>query len=410
MSTRNLSILLVTSHCPHAPSYGSQLRVLNIAKLLSRVGKVSLVIVPYFPIDQGSLVRTREEFDIERVVQLTPVNLRNPVERIRHELDPSFLNTGGFTVIERDREAMLRMIGEYDVVWVHTIRTANSFRIYQWPHTVLDIDDLQSRLCLSIAKVGSGIIRSLLDYRMSFIWRRRERKLKTRFDVISVTSEEDRRYLGGDRRVQVVPNGFTPPSEVPVRLPTVPPRIGFIGTFKYLPNQAGVKWFIQSVWPRVKREVPAVHLRLVGEDSDRYFSELDGDIEGLGWVYDPSSEIASWAAMIVPVQIGAGTRVKIAEAFSRKCPVVSTSLGAFGYEVHSGDDLLLADTAQDFASACVLLLKSTELGLTISENAWRKFLNSWTWDAIGRSVNRAVEEALVKSYFEKARGHVLAKE
>lgn len=104
----------------------------------------------------------------------------------------------------------------------------------------------------------------------------------------------------------------------------------------------------------------------------------------------------AWSGMIVPVKIGGGTRVKIAEAFSRKCPVVSTTLGAFGYDGISGQDLLLADTAENFASACVLLVKNPELGLRISENAWRKFLKSWTWDLIGESVSRAIEECLMR--------------
>jgi glycosyltransferase involved in cell wall biosynthesis len=98
--------------------------------------------------------------------------------------------------------------------------------------------------------------------------------------------------------------------------------------------------------------------------------------------------------MIVPVHWGGGTRVKIAEAFSKKCPVVSTSLGAFGYEALNGEDLLLADNVQDFASACVLLLKNTELGMRLSENAWKKFLKKWTWDAIGASVLKAVDQCL----------------
>jgi glycosyltransferase involved in cell wall biosynthesis len=185
----------------------------------------------------------------------------------------------------------------------------------------------------------------------------------------------------------------------------MPPRIGYIGTFNYLPNRAGVEWFIRSVWPRIKREVPTVHLRLVGEGSDRYFSGMGADIEGLGWVSDPSVEIASWSTMIVPLHIGAGTRVKIAEAFSRKCPVVSTSLGAFGYLVPNGEDLLLADNAQDFASACVLLIKNPELGLRISKNAWKKFLKSWAWDAIGASVSKAVEECVNRSNYELSQSH-----
>jgi polysaccharide biosynthesis protein PslH len=397
MLSPNLSILFVMSHCPYAPSYGTQLRVLNIAKLLSRIGKVSLVIAPYFPIDEGSLDRTRREFDVKRIIHLTRNNRRNVVDRVRNELDPTFLKTDGIEASEGDREAVLRMINEYDVVWVHTIQTANAFRIYQWPHTVIDIDDIPSRFFASAAKSKVNVAESLLSYRRSFLWRRRERLLKKRFSLISVCSEGDRQYLGGDSQIHVIPNGFSRQSQEPKRTPTVPARLGFIGTFEYVPNRIGAEWFINKVWPRVKKEAPETKLRLVGSGSDEYFPRMGPDIDGLGYVEDPTVEIASWSAMIVPVRLGAGTRVKIPEAFSRKCPVVSTSLGAFGYKVLNGQDLLLADDAQDFASACVLLLKSTELGLRLSENAWKKFLDHWTWDSIGASVSNAVNECLNRS-------------
>ncbi|BFU93234.1 MAG: hypothetical protein NTAFB01_44210 [Nitrospira sp.] len=121
------------------------------------------------------------------------------------------------------------------------------------------------------------------------------------------------------------------------------------------------------------------------------------DIEGLGFVDDPTSEIATWSAMIVPIRTGGGTRIKIAEAFSRKCPVVSTSQGAFGYQVVDGEDLLLADSAEEFAAACVLLVQHGYLGRKMSETAWKKYLNNWTWDSIGESVANAVKQCLTRS-------------
>lgn len=393
MPIQNLSILYVTSHYPFAPSYGAQTRVLNIGNLLGRWGKVSLVIARRSAMDGEVLEKTRREFDLKRFIPLVPAPRKTPMERIRHEIDPAFLGTQGLAASPADREAMCRMIDEHDIVWVHTVHTANVFQIYRWPHTILDIDDIQSRYYASQAKAETSGLKKIMNLRRAILWRRREETLKKRFDLITVVSEEDRRYLGTDR-VHVVPNGFTLPAQVPARTPAIPPRIGFIGTLKWFPNQAGVEWFIREVWPRVKREAATAHLRLVGDGSDHDYPEMGADIEGLGWVSDPASEIASWSAMIVPVHVGAGTRIKIAEAFSRKCPVISTSLGAFGYGALDGEDILLADEAQDFAADCVRLIKDRELGFRLSENAWKKFLKRWTWDSIGPSVFAALKACL----------------
>jgi len=391
MNDREPRILYVTSHVPHAASYGAQLRVLNVGRLLSKVGRVSLVIAASDEPDQRALDRTRAEFDVKQVMRVMPAPLQNAAHRLRFELDPSFLNTHFSRVSDADRDRMLRMIPEHDVVWVHTIRTANDFRIYQWPHTVLDLDDIPSRVYASRTHAGQGMLRSLLDHRSSFAWKRRERLLHERFDVLGVCSANDRSYLNNDPRVQVIPNGFVRPEQPPHRAPAAPARLGFIGLCSYAPNRTGVEWFIRDVWPLIKRAAPDARLRLAGAESDKDLPSMGPDIDGLGYLDDPCDEIASWTAMIVPIRIGGGTRIKIAEAFSRKCPVVSTSLGAFGYEFRSNEELLLADTAPDFAAACLRLLADRNLASRLAENAWTCFLRDWTWDRIGETIARTVQ-------------------
>jgi glycosyltransferase involved in cell wall biosynthesis len=162
-----------------------------------------------------------------------------------------------------------------------------------------------------------------------------------------------------------------------------------------MPNVEGVEWFLQSVWPLVKRRIPQARLRLVGGDTDRDFSKAGQDVDGLGYMADPCDEIATWSAMIVPIRVGGGTRVKIAQAFSRRCPVVSTPLGAFGYDVIDGEDILIANDPQSFSAGCIKLIEDPQFGTTIADNAWRKFLTSWTWNSIACGLESVVEQCLV---------------
>jgi polysaccharide biosynthesis protein PslH len=117
-------------------------------------------------------------------------------------------------------------------------------------------------------------------------------------------------------------------------------------------------------------------------------------IDGLGWLATPETEISSWSVMVVPIRLGAGTRVKIAQGFGLKCPMVSTSLGAYGYEVANGRELFVADTADEFANACVRLVQEPVLARQMAERAWQQFLDKWTWDAIRPRVWAAAEECL----------------
>jgi polysaccharide biosynthesis protein PslH len=87
--------------------------------------------------------------------------------------------------------------------------------------------------------------------------------------------------------------------------------------------------------------------------------------------------------------------VKAAEGFARRCPVVATTIGALGYDVENGREVLLADRADDFASACILL-RTPELEKALSDRAHKRFLEQWTWDSFESTVGTAVQECLAE--------------
>ena len=385
--------------------------MLNIGRLLSRFGNVSFVVVSSHRQDEEAACGTEHGPNIKRIMRPSPIAkgsaLRRFRDRLRHELDPGYLETDPCVVSPADRAALLDLMQEHDLTWIHSIRTANLFRISRWPSSILDVDDIPSRWDQSAAASGTDLTRRLLDLRMSWIWRRRERLLAQRFDVLTVCSEDDRRYLGSRSPIHVIPNGFHPQPVRP-RAPSQLPTVGFIGTFDWGPNEQGARWFIRDVWPLIKQEFPHAQLRLVGWGSDGYLTKLGPDIVGLGWLENPGDEIASWSAFIVPIKVGGGTRIKIAEGFARKCPVVATTIGAFGYDVHNGEEILLADRAADFASACITLLRNPELAEALSERAHKRFLQRWTWDSFEGAVRTVVEECLAVSAFRRTGGAVMA--
>jgi glycosyltransferase involved in cell wall biosynthesis len=393
------NILFVTSHWPARAYCGGQQRVLNIAKLLSRIGQVRFALVESWDTDEETIRQARREFDIRVTVRAFPRPRGNQMDqvlhRLRHEIEPAYLGTSPYTISARDRQVLLNERARHDLTWIHTVTTANLAGVVSWPCSVLDTDDLLSRVYRRLAQSGGNAARRLADLRMAWLWRKRERLFTERFDFLTTCSEDDRQYLGAGGRTYVIPNGFLPQAERP-RLSAKLTRLGFIGSFPFGPNEEGLKWFIRDSWPLIKRELPDAQLRLVGRNSNGYLTQLGPDIVGLGWIEDPGDEIATWSASIVPTIFGGGTRVKVAEAFARKCPVVATAGGAFGYDVHNGEELLLADTAEDFALACIRLLKNPQLGDALSERAHQRFLENWTWESFEPTVKRVVEQCLQK--------------
>ncbi len=390
-------IAYVTRYWPNQSGSGAQVRSVNVLRALQQIGSVDVVMVDAE--DRSGDLRSNPDCEVKIVccLPVEPKPNKGLREKLRWTLDPGADYPEGSGV---EKDAVHRVLGrlnEFDLIWFFKLRLPHLFPTAAWPRSVVDIDDISSRYEWSAWKVGGGLRERLLTLRRLYSWRHREKLLGQRFTVLTVCSEEDRQYLRGmglKPPIHVIPNGFERPSVEPVRSPATPPRIGFIGLFDYFPNSEAIHWFVTACWPRIKREVPDARLRLVGKGSDGPLKPLGPDIDGLGWLANPSDEIKTWSVMVIPVRLGAGTRVKIAYGFSQKCPIVSTSLGAYGYQVRDGHEIYLADSPEAFSSACIKAIREPREAAQMAERAWRQFLEKWTWEAIRPRVWTAAEDCL----------------
>ncbi|HUA65799.1 MAG TPA: glycosyltransferase family 4 protein [Alphaproteobacteria bacterium] len=379
-------ILLFTSHDLNARDYGSVLRVRNIAQLLSRHGEVRVILGSRYPEVLQKASPSQAGFDLLDKIQFWPGWYTFP-GRIRATLKPRFLEMENYRATAGESARLQSMMAEHDLVWVHGLETANAFGIWQWPTTVLDIDDIPSSVYRLRVSQSKSFPDKCYNWLQMLLWRRNEKFLRQRFDAICVCSEPDRLKLG-EQNVCVLPNGFESPQKPLARHPVNPPQIGFVGTFIYWANCQGVQWFIDKVWPRILQRLPHAKLRLAGERGENMFKGRN--IEPLGWVRNMEEEMANWSLTIVPVLAGGGTRIKILDAFSRKCPVVSTSIGCYGYDLQNQRELLVADKPEDFADACLRILENPMEGIDLAQNAWTRFSNTWTWESQAGRVSEII--------------------
>lgn len=395
MKAARPQILCLTAHDLDLPEYGAVIRTRNIFHALAQIGDVRIVLAGAHESFARNGASTIGGLELLETIPFHRIRKFSIAEHWRHEFDARFLKVHKFQAAAGDREKILHLAAAADLVWIHSLRTANGFDLFRWPHSVLDLDDLPSDLAATSLAGARNPLHKLRDFQRLLRWRNREKVLAERFDALCVCSEPDRRKLGGGENIFVVPNGFSAPKTVPRRNPASPPRVGFVGTLYYPPNRDGVRWFLESVWPLILRQIPDARLRLAGVGGAE-IGNGSPNVDRLGWLAEVGSEMAGWSLAVVPLFAGGGTRVKIAEAFSRKCPVVSTKLGAYGYDVADGRELLLADAPEEFAAKCLRILTQPDAGRVLAENAWQKFIANWTWDVIARRVVEAAGSVLQK--------------
>ncbi|MGO8865020.1 MAG: glycosyltransferase [Alphaproteobacteria bacterium] len=150
----------------------------------------------------------------------------------------------------------------------------------------------------------------------------------------------------------------SPPSDAKPNAPV----LLFPGVMNHPPNVDGALWLARAIFPRVREAHPEARLVIAGMLPPPEITALDGrdGISVTGEVADMRPYFRGASVVTVPLRIGSGARNKILEAWASARPVVSTTMGAEGLAVAHGRDLLIADTAADFAAKVAELVEQPE--------------------------------------------------
>jgi polysaccharide biosynthesis protein PslH len=183
------------------------------------------------------------------------------------------------------------------------------------------------------------------------------------FDGIVVFSEADARHLGpwvAGERIFVSPFPVIgAPAEQNAGIGDF--RLLFVGSEAFFPNRDGLEWLLTKVWPEVLSQLPDCKLRVIGRWREGTMARLAAaGVEFSGFVPDLAASLKG-GALLVPIRVGSGIRVKILDAMSHGIPVLSTSIGCEGIPASDESEILIRDDAKGFADAVVRIARSQEL-------------------------------------------------
>lgn len=168
-------------------------------------------------------------------------------------------------------------------------------------------------------------------------------------------------------------------------------QIGFIGSLDWMPNLEGLDWFLEQVWPLVLKLHPRAKLKIAGRNMPAEYkkTEIQG-VEFLGEVRSAVKFMEEHQIQIVPLLSGSGMRVKILEGLLLGKTIITTSIGMEGIDARQGEEILIADNADDFARGIALCLKDHDFALRVGNQA-RLF-------AIKHYDNRKIARLVLQKY------------
>lgn len=167
-----------------------------------------------------------------------------------------------------------------------------------------------------------------------------------------------------------------------------------IASYDWMPNVDGMRWFLDQVWPLVRRAAPAARLDIAGRHSEQFAAELERPgVTVLGTVPSSVDFLTERGPMIAPLRSGSGIKIKLVEGMLLGRPIVTTSEGAAGLQTGPDEPMRVRDDPAGFAAAAVELLGdhalATSLGTVARRYAERRFSLETVTDALVELAVRA---------------------
>ncbi len=133
-----------------------------------------------------------------------------------------------------------------------------------------------------------------------------------------------------------------------------------IGSMDWWPNQEAMLWFLEKVWPLLDGKMSASFHFAGKQMPQKFYTYNSQNIYCDGEVESAANYHLQNGIMVVPLLSGSGIRVKIIEAMSLGKCIITTALGAQGIGCTHGCNILIADTAQEFAELICLCNKDSD--------------------------------------------------
>jgi O-antigen biosynthesis protein len=190
-------------------------------------------------------------------------------------------------------------------------------------------------------------------------------------DKVVVVSPIEKRMLaneGLEDKVSIVTNIHT--LRPPCRSFADRTGLMFIGGFGHLPNVDGMIWFVQEIFPKIKQQIPDMHLDIVGSHPPPSIQSLSSeDITVTGYIKDVAPHFEKARVFVSPLRYGAGVKGKIGQSMAHRLPVVTTSIGAEGMHLEDGVSAMIADDESSFSQKVIELYQDQGLWEVLSHNA-----------------------------------------
>ncbi|MBA2527430.1 MAG: glycosyltransferase [Pyrinomonadaceae bacterium] len=351
-------IIVFDERVPTPDRDAGSARIVNILKLLARIGKP--VFVPMKPLPESEQFLWKEGIETANVVDYVRL-IKNRDFRVAILSRPEVARALMRSIRRADRKIKI----VFDMVDAHFIRLGREHKITG--NQELAIEARHSK-DLELKLVGAS-------------------------DQVWCASTADKKAVStavAEERIVVIPtihalqDRGNPPKDRDGLL--------FIGHLSHRPNSDAIHYFMREIYPLVSKSLPSVTFFIVGSNASPEIEAYDSaTVRVMGYVPDIKPLLRSARVFVAPLRFGAGVNGKIGEALSYGLPVVTTSIGAEGVGLTAGENAMIADDPEEFANSVLRVYRDMDLWHRLSESGYQHIENHFTPQIVGQKIEEGLK-------------------
>jgi glycosyltransferase involved in cell wall biosynthesis len=226
--------------------------------------------------------------------------------------------------------------------------------------TVLRAHNIEHMIWERISETTTNPLKRLYLQHLARTLKKHELTVINDFDgVAAITKNDADFFIQAGCRVPIIdiPFGINLTRFPELRQETKDTTLFSIGAMNWIPNEEGIRWFLETVWPDVTKQFPFLKYFIAGREMPAWLNDSHHpNVEIAGEVDDALKFINEHSVMIVPLFSGSGIRIKIIEGMACGKTIISTTVGAEGIHYTNLEDILIADEPDAFIqmiSACM---------------------------------------------------------
>ncbi|MCK9421783.1 MAG: glycosyltransferase [Bacteroidales bacterium] len=286
-----------------------------------------------------------------------------------------------------------KLIDQYqpDHIFCQLIRVAEYVKNIPIPKT-LDYQDVFSKGVDRRLATAPFYLKPFLKIEYRRLLRYEHMAFET-FDNKIIISEPDRDLIPHPERekIVVVANGVDTDFFKPI-IKEKQFDLVFTGNMGYPPNIKGAEFLVNEILPKVLSHKPGLRLLIAGANPHLRVMVLKSpQVEVSGWVPDMRDCYAVARIFIAPMQIGTGLQNKILEAMAMQIPCITSKLAFLALNARDGEEILVAQTPDEYVRHILLLLNNPEKSEQIAKNGFAFVHRNFNWETETAKIEKLIQ-------------------